>query len=245
VLIARAALIAKLCIPRVHAALFAASAIRWSSRSTSHEAAKLGQNGCVLVPPVVHTILFYGGFVIGVGGLICVGIGGVASKKKKQEPLPEAVLAARRPRNGVLWQLLGGFALIGGPAASIWLWFHSNHVVFVMNDAGNPATPQIRRQVWIGGPYPAQHSLDDHPGRRVTWIVNESSRELSAQSIGYGDSHTWQPTLIPPGASLPVHSVDYIGPNDPPPDAITVKQSRDVANAGIPASAQRVWLTWQ
>lgn len=195
----------------------------------------------MLVPPVVHTILFYGGFAVGVAGLIGVAIGGAATKRKK-EPLPAAELANKRPRNGVLWQLLGGFALIGGPAASIWLWFHTNHVVFVRNGATNP---QIDRQVWIGGPYPAQHSLDNDPRRGATWIVNESSRELIAQSIGYGDSRTSPPTLIPSGASLPVESVDYVGPDQQPPGVITVKESREVANAGIAASATRVWLTWQ
>lgn len=197
----------------------------------------------MLVPPIVHTLLFYGGFAVGAVGLICVGIGGVAAKKTKQ-PLPEAVLENRRPRNGVLWQLLGGFALIGGPAASLWIWFHTNGVVLVRADASNPQTPQVSRQVWIGGRYLPQHSLDDHPRRGATWIVNESSIELAAQNIGYGDAHTWQPTPIPPGASLPVDSVDYIGPDDRPPGEITVTRSREVANAGIPALASRVWLTW-
>jgi hypothetical protein len=210
----------------------------------------------VLVPPVVHDILFYGGFVVGVIGVICVGIGGSAAMKNKHEkakaakendkaPLPEAVLANQRPRNAVLWQLLGGFALIGGPAASIWLWFHTSHVVFVRDNGSKPPTPTISRKVWIGSEYPVKHSLDAYPHRRATWIVNESSIELIAQSIGYGDSHTSSAIAIPPGASLPVNSVDYVGPGDAPPDVITVKVTKEVANAGIPASATRVWLTWE
>ncbi len=205
----------------------------------------------MLVPPIVHDILFYGGFSVGVVGLVCVGIGGAATMKKKQkekqekdkQPLPEAVLAKQRPRNGVLWQLLGGFALIGGPAASIWLWFHTNHIVFVRD--GSDRAPTTTRQVWIGSQYPARHSLDEYPGRRATWIVNETSITLTAQSIGYGDAQTSPPIAIPPGASLPVGSVDYIGPDQAPPGVITVKQSKDVANAGISASARRVWLTWE
>lgn len=199
----------------------------------------------MLVPPIAYTILFYGGFAVGIGGLIAVAIGGGAiQQKKKKEPLPEAVLANKRPRNGVLWQLLGGFALIGGPAASIWLWFHVNPVVFVRNDASNPQRPTTSRQVWIGSEYPAQRSLAEYRPRRATWIVNESSIQLTAQSIGYGDARTSQPIAIPPGASLPVDSVDYIGPDNQPPGVITVEQSKEVANAGIAASAQRVWLTW-
>lgn len=199
----------------------------------------------MLVPEIVHTVLFYGGFAVGVAGLICIGIGSAAATKRKaKEPLPEAVLANKRPRNSVLWQLLGGFAFIGGPAASIWLWFHTNTVVFVVNDADHPATPRTSREVWIGGAYPAQHPLDDHPRRRATWIVNRSSLELAAQSIGYGDARTWPATMIPPGASLPVESVDYVGPGNPPPGVIWVKQSDQLAKAGISASAQRVWLTW-
>ena len=166
----------------------------------AQQAPKVCQNRRVLVAPIVYTILFYGGLVVGVVGLICVGIGGVATmNNKKKGALPDAVIASKRPRNGVLWQLLGGFALIGGPAASVWLWFHANHVVFVRDDASHAEAPQIHREVWLGGAYVPARSLDDHPRRRTTWIVNESSRELAAQSIGYGDSHTRQPIVIPPG----------------------------------------------
>jgi hypothetical protein len=195
----------------------------------------------MLVAPLVRDILFYGGFAVGVVGVICVAIGGQATKRRTKEPLPEATLANKRPRNGVLWQLLGAFALIGGPAGSIWLWFHSNQVVVVTGDA---TALHARRRAWIGDAYPAKRSLEPMPSRRATWIVNDSSVELSAQSLGYGDAHTWQPIAIPPGASLPVVSVDYIGPDDPPPGEIMVKQPREVAKAGIAASAQRVWLTW-
>jgi hypothetical protein len=195
----------------------------------------------MLVAPIVRDILFYGGFAVGVVGLVCVAIGGQATKRRTKEPLPEAVLARKRPRNGVLWQLLGAFALIGGPAASIWLWFHSCQVVFVMGDGPTLST---HRQACIGGAYPAKRSLDTMPNRRATWIVNDSPLELTAQTLGYGDAYTSQPIAIPPGTSLPVASVDYIGPDDPPPGVITVVQTKEIVKAGIAASAKRVWLTW-
>lgn len=199
----------------------------------------------MLVAPLVYDLLFYGGFVVGVIGLGCVALGGAAvMRAKKKQPLPPAELAHRRPRNGVLWQLVGAFALIGGPAASIWLWFHANPIVFV-EDGARDGSPAIRRRVWIGSAYAAPRSLVEHPRRRATWIVNASSRELSAQDLGYGDAMTSPPVAIPPGASLPVDTVDHVGPDDPPPGFVTVTRAKEVADAGIAASARRVWLTWE
>ncbi len=200
----------------------------------------------VLVAPFVHDVLFYGGFVLGVVGLACVTIGGLAimrAKPQPQPPLPVAELAHRRRRNGAPWQIVGAFLLIGGPVASIWLWFNANHVVFVEDGASN-RTPSIRRRVWIGSAYTAPRSLVEHPRRRATWIVNSSSIEVSAQDLGYGDAITSPSVAIPPGASLPVDSVNHVGPDDAPPGFVTVMRSKDVADAGIVASAHRVWLTW-
>lgn len=199
----------------------------------------------MMAAPIVQSLLFYGGFAVGVVGLFCVGVGGVATMEARKRPaLPQAVIVANPPRNGVLWQLLGAFALIGGPAASIWIWSHSSNVVFVQTDAGHPSTPRIVRQVWIGADYAAPRSLDSVPARRATWIVNQSDLPVRAHRIGYGDSSSSGPLVIPPGASLPVESVDFVGPNHPPPDEITVLHSKELANAGVSASAKRVWLTW-
>lgn len=204
----------------------------------------LCQNPSVLLPPLLRDLLFYSGFVVGILGLVGVAIGGTATLQKKRQKLPEATLVSRPPRNGVLWQLVGGFALIGGPAASIWIWFHSNGVVFVRDDPGNPRTPRIERQTWVGETYRGPRSLARYPNERTTWIVNQSSHELTAASIGYGDAKTYEAIIIPPGASLPVESVDYVGPDDSPPNWIEVKVPKPENNMTPSVSASRVWLTW-
>lgn len=195
----------------------------------------------MLVPPIVRDLLFFGGFAAGLGGMVAVWLGGRATmdaRQRKREALPDATLAGRPLRNGPLWQLVGGALLLSGPVFALWIWANTHRIAFVSDDGERLV---VRRATWIGSPFPAENALES-PSRRASWIVNQSSRPVQAQVLGYGSATTQRPEPIPPGRSLSVGSIDYVGPEDPPPDSIRVVVSEDIARLG--PTEQRVWLTW-
>jgi hypothetical protein len=112
----------------------------------------------------------------------------------------------------------------------------------------SPAGPVATRRVYLGARdhYTSQprdpNSLEGF--RDPTWIVNQSGRPLTVTEIGYGELHSWPPFRPPfklaPGSLVNVESVDYIGPDDLPPESIEVSKSKEVADLHI-----RTWVTWK
>jgi hypothetical protein len=192
------------------------------------------------VPPLVYDLAKYVSLAIAVISLLWLAVRG-SLEQAKRHGLPVAIAALMLSKRGLSrWGPPVG--LVAGGAAAFLMWWQHCDVVFVRDgDHG----PEITRRVWIGGtpPYYASQRLA-YTARNPTWIVNESAWTLSAQQLGYGDSHTWRPIAIAPQTECVAASVDYIGPYDVPPDVITVTRDREIADAGIPASESRVWLTW-
>lgn len=134
--------------------------------------------------------------------------------------------------------VLGMLAALGGA----WqLWRHSTDVI-VVGEGPSPV-----RHVYIG----ARDHYSAMPGdatylsifRNPTWVVNESGVPLKLISIAYGERHGMPPLVLPPGQHAAVKSVNYIGPDDPPPDSIEVAETKEVADLHVTGELH-TWLTW-
>jgi hypothetical protein len=79
--------------------------------------------------------------------------------------------------------------------------------------------------------------------RHPTWIINESDKPLDIIEVAYGDALGWPRTTLQPGQRAATSSIDYIGPNDTPPQTITVTSASE-STARFHTGETRTWLTW-
>ena len=195
----------------------------------------------MLIAPNLYQVLLWTG--IGIAVVAVFVWGAYADIEVQRKRLPAAVVAKKKSRGRALLRWLPVPTMLLGLGFSAFVWF-STDVVVVTEDADGPTG---MRWKWIGGglPYRTDSSVPHDP----TWIVNHTRRTLLVYDVGYGAGATTSPlggpsARIPPGKEYAAASVDYFGPDNEPPDKITVSQDKRLADHGIAPATYRVWLTW-
>jgi hypothetical protein len=138
--------------------------------------------------------------------------------------------------------VLGSLAFLAGA------WQVHRHSIDVVIFDAAPAGPVATRRVYLGARdhYTSQPRDENSLGisSYPTWIVHQSGRPLTVEVIGYGERHSWPSFKLAPGSLVDVASVDYIGPDDLPPESIEVSQSKQVADLHV-TGRTRTWVTWK
>jgi hypothetical protein len=193
----------------------------------------------VLVAPLVYKILLYG--LLGVAAACAVLALVLRDRAKRQaaETLPEA--AIDRPTRRMVRRVAPVLGMLAALAGAWQVWRHSIDVIVV----GKGPSPV--RHVYLGARdhYSSQPHDDALTSvwRNPTWVVNESGVPLKLITVAYGEHHGWPPVTLPPGQLAGVKSVNYIGPDDTPPDSIEVTESKEVADLHVTGETH-TWLTW-
>jgi hypothetical protein len=195
----------------------------------------------VLLPPIVKSILMYGGLVVaGLGVLFYIVVRDEKAKRVEQNGnLPEAKLVSGKdPERIGRW--LPPMMVVVGLGLALLMWLKTTDLIFVRDDGDHHLT--ATREVRLLG------SSDDYtlaPGHKPhdysnapTWIINESSREVQVKTVRYGRAFGFgnEPTRIPAGTAASFRRIDHIGPSDPPPSTVM-----DNTKLGM---GWREWLTW-
>jgi hypothetical protein len=153
--------------------------------------------------------------------------------------LPKAELVASRWRGITKWLPLS--CLFGGVIGACNLKRHQHDVIRVHDVDGEPVASRMVRLTepdYTLAPGQKRSEL----GFEDTWVLNESSRNVYLETIDYGRSLGFGPSApieIPPGTAVTIYTVEYIGPNNRPPEALDVKGFE--AKMG---STSRSWLRW-
>ena len=138
--------------------------------------------------------------------------------------------------NGRRWP--SGFALVvaGG---GIVLITNAPQAVIV-RDAAAGGGLAIETATMLGTPDGA--GPDCRP--RHTWVMNHSHRAVRVIEVDYGHqlvqgAQPSQPVEIRPGAACSTNTIDYVGPDHPPPEEVPL-----VGDEARLKSGTRTWLTW-
>jgi len=97
--------------------------------------------------------------------------------------IPAAELVGPRPRRVVRLQWAFGAGSVAVLAATGWLWWHAIDVV-VVRDGTDGLGPDPARYKWIDRQVPYHGPQATYVSRHPTWILNETSRVLTVQTIG-------------------------------------------------------------
>jgi hypothetical protein len=177
---------------------------------------------------LLYSALGFAGAVL----LALVVLAEVRSRTSIAVPTAELTPGARARRHA-LPRWLGMLGMLVGLGSAWWLFRHSTDVVTVTDGAGDPV---VTRQIYLGA---RDHFAERAPGahcyRNPTWVLNEASRPVTLQQIGYWHGHTFQPLQLQPHAAACPDTVDFVGPSDVPPAEIA---------PDMPKIENRVWLTW-
>ena len=194
----------------------------------------------MLIPVWFYKGLFYGSL-----GAALVSVLYYAYRPKhapSSDRIPRAEIAKSRARQLLPW--LPRIGLIGGLALA-WFLNHIEHGVVMVTDGDDG--PTARRMKYLGTPdypYAPGEKKPDYVFSFDEYVVNHSSRPVRIElfsdgrdSLGFGGAA--KPTIIPPGTSVITSGIEYIGPNDHPPEELHVE--------GVEAKmgqTSRSWLTW-
>ncbi len=152
---------------------------------------------------------------------------GVAGTLPNARLVATPLLARIRPRLPIA-------CMIAGPVCA-WLLHHYSYETFVVSDG--EFGPQDVRMMALGEP--AERPPGDHDFEQV-WVLNRSSIDIRIETKSYGRSvGPSEPIVIVPGGAITTYSIDYVGPDHPPPSRLEV----DGIEAKL-SSTTRSWLTW-
>jgi len=180
----------------------------------------------MIVAPIVYEMLLYGSLALVAGSII------VFYKRDAPKVLPEAIARGsalrtlrRKIVRGAPW-----IGLIGGTIAAVWLYTQSTSFILV-DDHGASWSIQLGGTPDFAN-IDARH--DDTRADRV-WVVNRSKHVVRVVDVQYGVTPfpSGFADTVPPGDAEAFDDIDYVGPDDKPPDS--------VRGTG---SASRTWLTW-
>lgn len=194
----------------------------------------------MLVAPLVFKILVYGLLGIAAACAVIALVLRDRAKRQAAETLPEA--AIDRPTRRMVRRVAPVLGMLAALAGAWQLWRHGSDVVIV----GKGPSPE--RRVYIGArdhyrSMPHENADLVSIWRDPTWVVNESGVPLKLITIAYGENHGMAPVTIPPGSLGGAKSINYIGPDDTPPDSIEVNESKEVADLHV-TGRTHTWLTW-
>jgi len=175
----------------------------------------------------------YWAVIVACGGIAVAGTAmWYTARRSDPDRLPEARL--RAPSARLRATLPPVIAAIAGAIALV-MWLGGHHVAIVRDDGSGLA---VERVIRLGEPdVPLAPGSDDR--HRDVSIVNTSHRTVSYQDVVYGSLFNGDGTAIPPGTRLMVNRLDFVGPDDKPPQVIAADQVE-----GEMSFASRGWLTW-
>jgi hypothetical protein len=189
----------------------------------------------MLIPSWLYTGVLYGCLAVSLVALLYYAY---RPKRPRARVLPAATVVATRMQHAKRWIPLACLVL---PALAAFELNRTSHDVIRVRASGG--TLRAARLVRLGEPsYPLAPGVKRSEfGLDHTWVMNDSPRTIRIESVAYGRSMfgSSEPTQIPPGTAATAYEIEYVGPNDAPPNSIEVDGIEAKLN-----SSSREWLTW-
>lgn len=192
----------------------------------------------MLIGAATYSILFWGSLVVaGIGLLVQIARRDVA-RARGADRIPEAAIAGARTWPRTLLRLAPIACMVAGGGGAVAL-YEAESTVVIVHDVGDGGDLRAERVVYLGDVATSCERVS--PGTRGGWVINRARRDVRVETIQYGSIGFGggTPTPVPAGKCRQVGDIDFIGPDDPPPQELDVE--------GVDAQlnmAFRSWLTW-